>query len=94
MPYLKSNSVQIPTVVNDIIVIEIKDNALTNKDIEYRIIDSGQHICRKGHFKGLHIQMRISHLKDGKYSFNLNSCDTDACSFSFEKISGIRGRKN
>jgi hypothetical protein len=88
MSQLQSSLVQIPTVVDDMVLIEIKDEGLNNTDISYCITDSGEHICRKGKFRGLRVQLRLSHLKDGFYNFTLHSCSNDECSFSFEKISG------
>lgn len=88
MPQLQFSSVQIPSVVDEMVLIEIKDEGLNNTDINYCITDSGAHICRKGQFRGLRVQLRLSHLKDGIYNFTLHSCSNDECSFSFEKISG------
>ncbi|MFT3701033.1 MAG: hypothetical protein QM802_01610 [Agriterribacter sp.] len=88
MPLLHPAFIQIPSVVDDMIMIEINDQGLNNTDISYCITDSVEHICRKGQFRGLRVQLRLSHLKDGIYSFTLHSCSQDECSFSFEKISG------
>jgi len=88
MPQLQSASVHIPSVVDDMVMIEINDETMNNTDIQYCITDSGEHICRKGRFRGLRVQLRLSHLKDGIYNFVLHSCNQDECTFSFEKISG------
>lgn len=89
MPQLSPSAIQIPSIVNDIITIEVKDYALSDTYLTYDITDAGKRIYRKGQFRGQSIQMRVTHLKDGKYAINLNSCETDKCSFMFEKISGF-----
>lgn len=86
MPPLHPASVFISTVVEDMVTIEIKDDQLTDADIHYAITDEAEHVCRKGHFRGLRVQLRIAHLKDGLYRFMLQSAGNDNCTFSVRKI--------
>lgn len=88
MPPLQLSSVSIPSIVEDMVTIEIKDNGLADADIHYAITDEGEHICRKGHFRGLRVQLRIAHLKDGIYRFMLRSTENDNCIFSIRKTTG------
>jgi len=92
MPQLNPSAVQIPSIVNDMIVIEIKDNTFSDKYLTYDITDARKRICRRGQFRGQYIQLRVTHLQDGKYAINLHSTDADNCSFLFEKISGFPPR--
>lgn len=87
MASLTPSFVEIPATVDEIITLHIKDPACVDTDFAYHILDEGRRICRKGHFRGTRVQMRLSDLKDGIYSLNLQSCDVDACTFCFEKIS-------
>lgn len=89
MPQLSPSAIQVPAIVNDMITIEVKDYALSDTYLTYDITDQGKRVHRKGQFRGQCIQLRVTHLQDGKYAINLNSCDTDKCSFLFEKISGL-----
>lgn len=87
MATLIRSVVTIPAVVDEIITVQINDAALMDTDFDYQIIDEKSQVCRKGHFKGRWVQMRVSNLKDGIYSIKLCSCAEDVCAFGFEKIS-------
>jgi len=92
MSQLNPSAVQIPSIVDEMMVIEIKDNTFSDKYLKYDITDARKRICRKGQFRGQYIQLRMTHLQDGKYAINLHSSDADNCSFLFEKISGFPPR--
>ncbi|MGN6491328.1 MAG: hypothetical protein ACTHLE_04975 [Agriterribacter sp.] len=78
---------EIPPVVREMIVIKIEDNELSDASFEYSIMNHEKKICRKGHFTGSVIQLRVSHLKDGMYYFHLSTSSREPSFYSFEKKS-------
>lgn len=78
---------EIPSVVREMIVIKIEDTDLANAQFEYSIMNHEKKICRKGHFTGSVVQLRVSHLQDGKYYFHLSTGSREPSSQLFEKKS-------
>lgn len=88
MPFLQPSSFQVPSIVtDDMLVIDALDDKLADSVIHYIIADEKDHVCRQGSFRGLRIQMRIAHLKDGIYQLLLKDAEA-GCSFWIQKISG------
>lgn len=79
--------VELPSVVRELIAIQIKDQDLVIASFEYSIMNAEKKVCRKGQFNGLTIQLRVSHLKDGKYIFTLTTQNRTPFSYEFVKKS-------
>lgn len=69
------------------IVIKIDDEDLRNESFEYSIVNQDKKVCRKGQFTGNCVQLRITHLKDGKYLFFLTTPTRETNQYPFEKKS-------
>lgn len=78
---------EFPSIVREMIVVKIEDEDLSGASFEYSIINHEKKICRKGHFTGLLIQLRVSHLQDGNYYFHLTTDSRKPSEYSFEKKS-------
>ncbi len=87
MAGLKSSLVQITPVVSDTLSVEINDTKLVTTYMNYHITDASDQILRQGKFRGISVQLRLAHLKDGSYQFSISSTEKDACSFMFKKVS-------
>lgn len=85
MPSLDPTLVQINPVVVDFLFIQIKSAFYENTVVHYKIIDSNQHVVRKGNFDGLHVQLRLDHLTDGFYSLELLIDTFDPLLYLFQK---------
>ncbi len=88
MAGLKSSLVQITPVVNDTLNVEINDTKLVTTYMNYHITDASDQVLRQGKFRGISVQLRLTHLKDGAYRFRISSTEQDVCSFAFKKVSG------
>lgn len=78
---------EIPSIVREMIVIKIEDRELSEASFEYSIMNHEKKVCRKGHFTGSLVQLRVSHLKDGVYFFHLATSSREPSFQSFEKKS-------
>ena len=87
MPAFHTSVAEITPIVHEFLLVEIKDRAFENTFFEYRILDKNQHVLRKGNFTGLAIQLRLAHLEDGMYSFEMSTLGSDPVAYSFEKRS-------
>jgi hypothetical protein len=87
MPFPDASSVHVTAVVHDFMVIQINDVALASNTVEYSILDKDGLFVRKGHFKGLLIQLRLSNLKDGLYQLQLSTGSDKVLVLPFEKKS-------
>lgn len=84
---MKSFIAEFPSLVREMIVVKIDDEELTNASFQYSILNHEKKVCRKGHFTGLLIQLRVSHLQDGKYHFYLTTDSRTPTEYTFEKKS-------
>jgi len=84
---MKSFTADIPPVVKEMIVIKIDDEDLRDQSFEYSIVNQEKQVCRKGQFTGNSVQLRITHLKDGKYLFFLTTASRKPNEYPFEKKS-------
>ncbi|MBX3239712.1 MAG: hypothetical protein KIT80_20680 [Chitinophagaceae bacterium] len=84
---MKSFTAEIPPVVKEMIIIKIDDDELINESFEYSIVNQDKKVCRKGQFTGNSVQLRITHLKDGKYFFFLTTASREPNKYPFEKKS-------
>ncbi len=87
MAGLKSSLVRITPIVNDTLNVEINDTKLVTTYMQYHITDTSDQVLRQGRFRGISVQLRVTHLKDGAYRFKIRSTEQDVCSFMFKKIS-------
>jgi hypothetical protein len=87
MPVPDPSLVQISTIVHEFLSIQINDASLAGTFLHYSIIDSNREVMRKGHFKGMTVQLRLSHLKDGQYTLLLGDNPEDMAEFKFDKRS-------
>jgi hypothetical protein len=63
------------------------DNSFHNMTFNYTIFDSENKLIRKGQFKGLLIQLRLSHLTEGRYTLQLFIAGQDPAIYSIAKKS-------
>ena len=87
MPVFDPSIVQVSQIVHDFMFIRINDASLEDTPFNYDILDKNNHIARKGQFKGLLIQLRLSHLKEGRYTLQLSAGDQQPAAFIFDKKS-------
>lgn len=87
MPLLEPSTVQITSLVHEFMFIKIKNRLLDNVLFEYTITGMNQQVYRKGSFKGLLLQLRLSHLKDGDYIFSINAAGEEPLLYEFQKSS-------
>jgi hypothetical protein len=64
-------SVSITETVYDFLMVHINCYSLQNSSIGYIIYNQFKQQMRKGNFTGHTVQLRMSHLEDGQYNFNL-----------------------
>lgn len=84
---MKSFVADFPSLVREMIVVKIEDEELSNASFQYSIVNHEKKVCRKGNFTGLLIQLRVSHLQDGKYFFYLTTDSRKPTEYTFEKKS-------
>jgi len=87
---LNSSSIQITSVVDEILFIEIKDPELKNAFFEYKVVNTDGRMLRRGNFSGPHIQLRLLLLPAGKYFFELAISEQKKFAYAFEKIASPR----
>jgi hypothetical protein len=82
----KSPTVTITQQVFDFMMIEV-NHADILSTFSYAIIDHHQQAIRKGNFRGQMVQLRLSHIPEGKYQFSLHHNDVLISTIPFEKKS-------
>ncbi|MDI9365886.1 MAG: hypothetical protein QM541_13100 [Flavobacterium sp.] len=83
---LKTPTVTITQQVLDFMMIEVNDADISST-FSYIIVDNNQQAIRKGNFKGQIVQLRLSHIPEGKYQFILHQNDELLTTIPFEKKS-------
>jgi hypothetical protein len=86
MPPTSRNDVRINDVIYDFITIEIVDPCLHHLTKFYSIQDANERIIRKGSFTGDKVQLRVSHMTEGKYSFQIVFGENNSISIPFKKM--------
>ena len=61
----------VSNIVYDLLKVEIVQSTLFNTTFEYKICCPNEKIIRKGSFRGPNVQLRLSLMQEGKYSFHL-----------------------
>jgi len=82
----KKTTVTITQQVFDFMMIEV-NHADISSTFSYSIIDQQQQAIRKGNFRGQMVQLRLSHIPEGKYQFSLHHNDALISTIPFEKKS-------
>jgi hypothetical protein len=77
--------IAITKVVYDIMKVEIHCSSLQTTTIKYCIHNQSNELVRKGSFKGQMIQLRMAHMDDGQYRFNMYVEDELRLNLPFEK---------
>lgn len=77
-------TVTITQQVFDFMMIEVK-NADISITFSYVIVNHQQQTIRKGNFKGAMVQLRLSHIPEGRYQFSLYQNDELLTTIPFEK---------
>lgn len=77
-------SVTITQQVFDFMMIEVK-HADISSTCKYSIVANNQQVIRKGNFKGAMVQLRLSHVPEGRYQFIRHHNDELVATISFEK---------
>jgi|GEM_PF-1937298 len=80
-------TVSITEIVYDFMMIHINCASLQKASIGYSICNQSNQLVRKGNFTGFMVQLRMSHLQDGKYNFNMFVEDQLHLNIPFEKKS-------
>jgi len=80
---------RITDIVHDFLFVEINSTALQNKTFEYKIISQEEKLIRKGHFEGPMVQLRLSLMQEGKYTFQLYLNGEQLLNSGFEKRAGF-----
>jgi hypothetical protein len=79
-------TVTITQQVFDFMMIEVKDADISSS-FNYSIIDVENIPIRKGNFKGQMVQLRLSHVPEGRYQFCFFCNDVLITTIPFEKKS-------
>lgn len=79
----------VSNIVYDLMNVEIIHSSLFNNIFEYRICCDDEKIIRKGRFTGPNVQLRLSFIKEGKYSFLLFLNGEQIQQSGFEKIADL-----
>ena len=82
----------VSNIVYDLMNVEIVHASLfnnINNIFEYKIFCCEEKIIRKGKFTGHNVQLRLSFIKEGKYSFRLFLNGEQIQQSGFEKIADL-----
>lgn len=91
MPALEPSAIQITTVVHEFMFVHITDPSLQYLSFTYNITDTNKQVLRKGNFASMVMQIRFSHLPDGKYLFCISTGNYDPFACLFKKRSPDTG---
>lgn len=80
-----SSSILITPEVYDFMFIKVNDPLLCDDLLEYRISDMAGQQVRKGHFRGVVIQLRLTHLEDGAYRITVSTRSEKEVAYEFTK---------
>lgn len=79
-------SFNIPAEVFDLLPIDVND-PVPFRHLEYTILNNERAPIRKGNFKGMFTQLRLSHLPDGLYYLTIGACPSVSYEHRFIKRS-------
>lgn len=83
---LPKSRVTITQKVLDFMMVDVMHTDIATT-FSYTIINGSNQAIRKGSFKGQMVQLRLSHIPEGKYQFMLYQNETLVADLAFEKQS-------
>ena len=63
--------ISITEIVYDMMNVQVNCTSLINRGLSYVIRSQSNQLIRKGNFTGYNVQLRMAHLEDGKYEFDM-----------------------
>ncbi|MDI9364250.1 MAG: hypothetical protein QM541_04810 [Flavobacterium sp.] len=85
MTTLNKTDISITEIVYDLMMINVNRASLLKNCITYVIRNQANKLIRKGNFSGYNVQLRMTHLEDGRYEFDLFIEDQLCLNIPFEK---------
>lgn len=79
--------ISITEIVYEMMMVNVNCASLLKNRISYVIRNHANKLIRKGNFMGYNVQLRMSHLEDGKYEFDTFIEDKLYLNIPFEKRS-------
>ena len=83
--------ISITEIVYDMMVMNVNCASLIKNRISYIIRNHANQQIRKGNFTGYNVQLRMTHLEDGKYDVDMFVEDELYLNIPFEKRSVSEG---
>ena len=77
--------ISITEIVYDMMNVQVNCTSLINRGLSYVIRSQSNQLIRKGNFTGYNVQLRMAHLEDGKYEFDMFVEDKLHLNIPFEK---------
>jgi hypothetical protein len=91
MTALTTTDISVTEIVYDMMMLNVNCASLIKKRISYIIRNQAKQLIRKGYFTGYNVQLRMTHLEDGKYEVDLFVEDELHLNIPFEKRSMSEG---
>lgn len=85
MTTLNKTDISITEVVYDLMMVNVNRASLLKNCITYVIRNQANKLIRKGNFSGYNVQLRMTHLEDGKYECDMFIEDQLYLNIPFEK---------
>jgi hypothetical protein len=79
--------ISITEIVYDLMMVNVNRASLLKDCITYVIRNQANKLVRKGNFSGYNVQLRMTHLEDGQYEFDMFIEDKLYLNIPFEKRS-------
>ncbi len=87
MTTLNKTDISITEIVYDLMMVNVNRASLLKDCITYVIRNQANKLVRKGNFSGYNVQLRMTHLEDGQYEFDMFIEDKLYLNIPFEKRS-------
>lgn len=71
MTTLNKTDISITEIVYDLMMVNVNRASLLKNCITYVIRNQANKLIRKGNFSGYNVQLRMTHLEDGQYEFDM-----------------------
>lgn len=85
MTTLNKTDISITEIVYDLMMVNVNRASLLKNCITYVIRNQANKLVRKGNFSGYNVQLRMTHLEDGQYEFDMFIEDQLCLNIPFEK---------
>lgn len=85
MTPLNKTDISITEIVYDLMIVNVNKASLIKNCITYVVRNQANKLIRKGNFSGYNVQLRMAHLEDGRYEFDMFIEDELRLNISFEK---------